>query len=671
VRYPSGLEGLPLRFLLLLLIAFPNFAAEKTPLTIEDYVTIESISAPSISPDGRRVAYVVSVPNLPESSHDADVWIAHLDGEPRARKLTSSPKTDNAPHWSPDGRTLTFLSDREGATQLYSIDPDGGEPVRLTNEKSGVRDYEWSPDGRSIALTMRDAFTPDEEAKKKRRDDARVVGDVKHAHLHLLDLESGKIRQVTNGAFSIHLYGWTPDSKSIVLSRTTGTQLSDLFNTDLDVLDVASGNRRILVARKGLDTGPRVSPDGKWVAFATGKGRIDWAGDAHLAIIPFTGGEPRVISGEYNRNVGPHHWSPDAKRVYFAGPWNSTAQLFSIDIASSRLVNLTGFEGVIDEADFDPRNDRAVFVKQSMTESPELYVSSLTRFAPRKLTSRTERFASKQPGETKLIRWKNPKDGLEIEGLLTLPLGYQAGRKVPLLTFVHGGPSSYFDQKYFGYLFYIYPVHVFAARGYAVLRPNVRGSGAYGEPFRQANRGDWGGGDWSDLNAGIDKLIADGVADPERLGLMGWSYGGYMAAWGITQTNRFKAASIGAPVVDFFSFDSTSDIPGYLSSFLGGSAFERAELYRSRNPLTQMAKAKTPSLIQHGENDERVPFSQGLMLHQALKDLGVPVTMVAYPRSGHGPREPLLRRDVARRNIWWFAKWIEEDKRTFEEFWKE
>ncbi len=199
---------------------------------------------------------------------------------------------------------------------------------------------------------------------------------------------------------------------------------------------------------------------------------------------------------------------------------------------------------------------------------------------------------------------------------------------------------------------------MFAARGYAVFRPNPRGSGGYGESFRQANRADWGGADFRDVMTGIDALVAQGIADPERLGIAGWSYGGFLAAWAITQTDRFRAASIGAPVVDLLSMEGTSDIPGFITSFFGTVPWSAGELIRAHNPISHVAKAKTPALIQQGEDDPRVPLSQGLMLHQALLDLGVPVTMVVYPRTAHAPREPKLRIDVMKRNLWWFDRWI-------------
>ncbi|HEU5163012.1 MAG TPA: S9 family peptidase, partial [Thermoanaerobaculia bacterium] len=414
---------------------------------------------------------------------------------------------------------------------------------------------------------------------------------------------------------------------------------------------------------------PRFSPDGRWIGFVTGQGKADWAADDDLAIVPARGGAAKIISPDYDRHVEQFTWAPDSRTIYWSGPWNLREQLFRVGIDGSGFTDLSRVAGVATDAHFLPSRDLVAYVGESLNEPPEVFVSPLSRFAPRRLTDLNARYRDLQRAERRVVRWKNPQDGLEIEGILTLPIGYRPGERVPLLTFVHGGPSSQFSEEFLGYLAHVYPTHIFAARGYAVLQPNPRGSGAYGESFRQANRADWGGGDFRDVMAGVDSLIEQGIADPERLGIMGWSYGGFLSAWAITQTDRFRAASIGAPVVDLLSMEGTSDIPGFITSFFGTVPWNAGDLIRAHNPLSHVGKVKTPALIQHGEDDPRVPFSQSQMLHQALVDLGVPVTMVAYPRTTHTAREPRLRMDVMKRNLWWFDKWIKGDQRPYEE-WK-
>ena len=253
--------------------------------------------------------------------------------------------------------------------------------------------------------------------------------------------------------------------------------------------------------------------------------------------------------------------------------------------------------------------------------------------------------------ETKVIRWKG-KDGRDIEGLLTYPNGYQPGQKYPLILNIHGGPAGAFGETFTG-RFSIYPIAVFAARGYAVLRPNPRGSSGYGRDFRFANVADWGGQDYEDDMAGVDTVVSMGVADPDHLAVMGWSYGGYMTSWVVTHTNRFKAAVVGAGVTDLWSFTGTSDIPGFLPDYFGGEPWAQFEAFAKHSPITYAQNAKTPTLILHGEADVRVPTSQGYEFYHALKKQGVITKMEVYPRTPHGPREPKFILEIAQRNLDW------------------
>jgi dipeptidyl aminopeptidase/acylaminoacyl peptidase len=259
-------------------------------------------------------------------------------------------------------------------------------------------------------------------------------------------------------------------------------------------------------------------------------------------------------------------------------------------------------------------------------------------------------------GRTEVRRWKAP-DGREIEGLLTLPVNYEPGKRYPLLLVIHGGPMGVWGQTFVAEPTR-YPIAAFAARGYAVLRGNPRGSSGYGKAFRYANFKDWGGGDYRDLMAGVDAMIRLGVADPDRLGVMGWSYGGFMTAWTVTQTQRFKAASVGAAVINLASFTATTDIPSFVPGYFGAEPWDDPELYRKHSPISHVKGVRTPTLIQHGEADERVPIGQGYELYNALKRQGCPVQMVAYPRTPHLANEPRLVLDIMRRNVGWFDRHV-------------
>lgn len=650
----------------------PLLTLALTAFTPEDYATMPLVSAPHLSPDGKRVAYVLSRADLKRSVYDGDVWLIDADGT-RQLQLTRSEANDTYPRWSPDGKRLAFLSDRSGGRNvIFLIDPSGGEARPLTMESAPVRDFAWSPDGKSIAFLRTDPPTPEEERRIKEKDDARVVGQNKHhVHLHLIDVESGEVRRLTGGEFSIFSFSWSPDSAAIAFDRAPGVTLDDYYRTDIHVVSVKDGAIRPLVARSGIDRAPRWSPDGKSVAFLSGGGIHDWLIEHVLHVVPVDGGKPHAVGTAYGRIPDEVLWSADSKTLWFEGPLDSTNQLFRVNADGSGYANVSNTAGMV--RDVDIAGSRAVFIQESLTAPPEIHVSELAKFAPRALTRHAEEYRGKTLGETRVIRWRNPNDNLEIEGLLTLPVGYKAGTRVPLLTFVHGGPASRFDQSFLGYLGHVYAPHALAANGFAVLRPNPRGTGGYGEKFRQANRNDWAGQDWIDINAGIDKVIADGIADPNRMGMMGWSYGGFIAAWAIGHSDRFKAISVGAPVVDLLSFHGTTDIRDFVPHY-----FDRREtavppeialdemrhaplsldLLRAHSPLWNLKRTAAKVMIQHGEADDRVPLSQGTMLYRVLDEMGVDVTMVTYPRTPHVAREPKLRIDVARRNLDFFNRWV-------------
>ncbi|HEX6161266.1 MAG TPA: S9 family peptidase, partial [Thermoanaerobaculia bacterium] len=570
--------------------------------------------------------------DLTRSAYDSDVWVVPSGGG-KAVQLTRGGGADNSPRWSPDGTQLAFLSDRAGSMQVWTISSEFGEARQLTDESGPVRELAWSPDGTSIAFQRADEVTSEEKKRAGEKDDARVVGEGrKHGHLYVIDVETKAVRRLTKGDFTIYTFAWSPDGKSIAFDRGTGTGLDDFYRSDIWTVNLDAEMKPVVV-QPGIDRAPVWSPDGRSIAFLGTGGVADWLIEHRGFVVPAGGGKPRELP---IRGAERLHWT-DA--IYYDGPSGSTTQIYREGKA------LTNLDGVAEE--LDVWKNRLAYIQQSVSEPPELYVDG------RRITDHNAAYREKQLGETRVIRWKNPKDGLEIEGLLTLPVGYKAGTRVPLVTFVHGGPASRFTRAYLGYLGHVYAPQAFAADGFAVLRPNPRGTGGYSEAFMRANIGDWGGMDWLDVNAGIDRVITDGIADPERLGLMGWSYGGFLAAWAIGHSDRFRAISIGAPVVDLMSMHGTSDIRDFLPSYFA-RPFDLDRL-RERSPLWTLKKTKAKVLIQHGESDERVPLSQGTMLYRALDELGVDVKMIVYPRTRHTASEPKLRIDVANRNREFFA----------------
>ncbi len=654
------------------------------PLTVEDYATMPEIGAVRISPDATRIAYVVTRANMQRDAYDGEIHVVNADGSHDVA-LTHGNANDTHPRWSPDGKRIAFLSDRtEEKNQVYVVNADGSDENALTSEPAAIQQFDWTPDGRTIVFTRKDDLTPEEKEREKEKNDPIVIGaNPKYTRLYSIDVSTHEVRRLTVSAHSVWSFSIAPGGRTIAYDRSPGTGLDNIYRTDIYLVSIEGGKETPLVRRPGIDRTPLFSPDGKWVAFASGGGVHDWLRENQLYVVPAAGGKPHLVSKAYNRSPEAYFWSADSRALYFGGAWNTTAQLFRVNADGTGFVDLSKVDGVIEAPAVDARHGVAAFVFETLTEPPELYTSPLDHFAPHRVTNINAPYRDRALGETRLIHWKNPKDGLEIEGLLTLPIGYKPGTRVPLLTFAHGGPASHFDQGFLGYLAFIYPVHVFAADGFAVLRPNPRGTGSYGQKFRAANRNDWGGMDWVDINAGIDKVIRDGIADPKRLGFMGWSYGGFMSAWAEGHSTRLKAISIGAPVVDLLSFHGTTDIRDFIPNYFEPEPSEDSaqadddtptgelpqlrhapldlELLRAHSPLWHLKPTKAAVLIQQDQGDERVPLSQGTMLYRMLDELGVNVTMVVYPHSpGHTPREPKLRMDTGRRNVDFMKKYVEE-----------
>ncbi|HXG65928.1 MAG TPA: S9 family peptidase [Blastocatellia bacterium] len=661
-----------LKVMVLLLMAFAltwhlpstGAAQAKKPVTVDDLMKIKSLYETQISPDGAQVLYVVCEPDLKESLLNTDVWMVRYEGGAPV-KLTNGAKRDDTPRWSPDGKQVAFISDRDGKPQVWLIDPRGGEASKLTDAKAGVASFAWSPDGRRVAYLAPDPPTDEEEKKQKERDDTLLVDqNLKMTHLHVIGVEGRDSRQLTKGNFNVTSLSWSPDGKQIAFAFQPTPKAPDAFRSDISVVALEDGKVRKLVEREGLDASPQWSPDGATIAFDSNEDGIDWIGNTYLCVVPAAGGAPRNLSKAFDENLSDFAWSADSKTIYASAIQRVTTQLFAVSAETGNVTKITAGDRVYGGFSFS-RTGRMAFLAQTPEMPAEVHVSSLAKFEPVKLTTTNPQIAGLALGKTEVIRWKS-NDGMEIEGLLIKPVGFEAGKRYPLLTYVHGGPSGVFMLSFTPQLGFApiplqaepYPLQVFAGQGYAILCPNPRGSGGHGEKFRRANVKDWGFGDYNDIMSGIDHLIKQGIADPDKLGIMGWSYGGYMTSWVITQTDRFKAASVGAGVTNLYSMYGTTDISEFLDHYFGAKPWNDIEIYKRHSAMFHAGKIKTPTLIQHGEKDERVPLSQGQELYIALRMSNVPVEFAVYPRQGHLIMEPRLQADMLSRNLNWFNRWL-------------
>ncbi|MDX1948091.1 MAG: S9 family peptidase [Pirellulaceae bacterium] len=657
------------------LLAAPLLAADKPdPWTPALMMNVKRVGSVVVSPDGKQTAFTVREAVMEDETSEYRTHI-HLGtvGGP-TKQLTQGTKSCDDPQWSPDGKWLAFVSNRQGKKNLWLIRPDGGEAVQLTESKSDITSYKWSPDARSIAFTALDPKTKDEEKRDEEKNDARVIDEnIKLSRLWIIPVElppasPANARQVTRGEISVvsearagrSAFDWSPDGKTIVFAHTRTPRPDDWPTGDVSLVEVASGAIRPLATTAAAEGTPLFSPDGQQIALTVSDNPPTWAGTRTVQVVPTAGGVPRKLAdtqddfGRYSELVG---WSADGDKLFFTEVQGTSFKLLALPL-NGKPVAISRDKGMsLSGVSLNSRRTHFGYGWEQLDQPAEALVSSVAKFEPA-VVSAIHRDLPRPPlGKTEVIRWES-KDGLEIEGLLTLPVGYEKGKRYPLLLVIHGGPMGAFTQQFDGNPG-TYPVAAFASRGYAVLRPNPRGSSGYGKQFRYANYGDWGGGDFRDCVTGVDQTIAQGIADPDRLGVMGWSYGGFMTSWTITQTKRFRAASVGAGVTNLMSFTGTADIPGFLPDYFGGEFWDQPAAYRDHSAMFQVRGVTTPTLIQHGERDERVPLSQGQELYNALKRQGCPTKMIVYPRTPHGIEEPRLLVDCMQRNLEWFGKYIE------------
>lgn len=650
------------------ILAISNSAmafADKTP-AIEDALNFKTAGGPRISPDGRFVAYTVSETDWKENSFETEIWIAVVaSGE--KYQLTNAKKSSSNPTWSPDSKWLAFISDREGKRQIYVIAPAGGEAVQVTNFETGINSFDWSRDGRRIAFT---ASEPESKATKDRKEkygEFEVVkGDYTMTHLWVIDVPAdlkekpAEAKRLTEGAnFTVGGFAWSPDSARIALSAAKDPDLESSETSDIYVINVADRAMKKIVNTKGPDTSPVWSPDGKQIAYDTANGQqYFYYTNSLIAVVDSDGGSPRILSEAFDEDPALLDWGPDG--IYFWGMQKTAGHLFRLNPQTKAIEALsrpekTFYSGFSFTGDFK----RSAFMRGDDKGFAEVNVSTLSQFSPNSITTISDQLKGFKLATRETIEWKST-DGAMIEGVLIKPADFDSSKKYPLLVVIHGGPTG-IDRALVSPDRY-YPVEMFAAKGAVILRPNYRGSAGYGEKFRSLNVRNLGVGDYWDVISGVDHLIARGFVDRDRVGAMGWSQGGYISAFITTYSDRFKAVSVGAGISNWMTYYVNTDIPPFTRQYLKATPWDDAEVYRKTSPMSYINTAKTPTLIQHGEFDKRVPIPNAYELHQALEDKGIPVRMIVYKGFGHGINKPKQHRAVMEHNYEWFSRWIWNEK---------
>ncbi|HEX4228909.1 MAG TPA: S9 family peptidase [Bryobacteraceae bacterium] len=642
--------------------------------TPDDMLRVKSVGDVQVSPDGRSVAFTVTQHNLEISEPISQIWLAHADGT-QLFQLTHGMHSSSSPRWSPDGKRVAFLSTRSGVSNIWISTPDGRETGQLTNSKSGVSAFRWSSKGRLIAFTAPTDPTGEEEKRRNAKEDWHVVG-TGYAYQRLWvvpvvtngeDPQSARLITKQNyqlgGAFGGGFMDWSPDDRKIVFAHMPRPRFDDWRKLDIAEVDLESGRIRPVAETPASEDTPLYSPDGKWIAYRRSDIPPGWAIDFRICIVPASGGQTRELAETFNQEPSLIGWASDSRSILVQEALGTTSALYRVPIDGAPVSFYAPGHGNFSGASLNSTRTVIGFSAQDSATPPEAFSLSLSGSKTPRQASNVNADLPKLPlGLTRVIRWKGPGN-FDIEGLLTYPADYQKGKRYPLIVISHGGPPGAFAQDFIALPGH-YPIAAFASHGYAVLRSNVRGSTGYGKRFRYANYDDWGNGDFHDMMAGVDKVIEMGVADPARLGIAGWSYGGYMTSWAITQTHRFKAASIGAPVTDLASMNGTADMWTFVPDYMHAESWENPEVYIKHSPLYNAKGITTPALIQQGHDDTVVPLGQGEEFYNALQSQGVPVRMVVYPRSNHTPRESKIVLNIMHENLDWFNKYLSPGRRN-------
>ena len=664
----------PLRLLALLAALSAPLAAQPTPpstgprpLRVTDLYRLRDVGAPRISPDGAWIAHTVSTVDSAKDKSDSDIWMVSWDGT-RSLRMTSSPEGESNPRWSPDNRYLSFVSGRYESKggQIWLLDRAGGEAVRLTDLKGGVSEYEWSPDGTRIAVVSHDP-DPDESkpdsAKSKspkpivinryafKRDNTGYL-DRQRDHIWIVTVATKTAVQITTDDFDDAGVRWSPDGRRLAfVSARANTDADRANNSDIYVVDATPGATPVQLTRwAGPDGGPVWSPDGASIAYLQGsEPMLSAYSQNQIAVIPATGGTPRMVAPTLDRDVNALTFTPDGRTLRFLLGDDRAVHLATVPVTGGDIARIVDGRRVVTSYDATPTG-RIALGTATATRSAEVY--ALDGTALRALTHVNDSvFAQLQLGTTEDVSFRN-KDGLTVGALLVRPANFRAGEKYPLLLRIHGGPNAQ-DQHQFSF-----ERELFAANGYLVLAVNYRGSSGRGQAWKKAIFADWGNKEVQDLIAGVDHVIGMGIADPARLGIGGWSYGGILTDYTIATTTRFKGATSGAGSALQTTMYGTDQYIYQYENELGAPWKNPKAWEKVSYPFWHADRITTPTLFLGGEKDFNVPIAGGEQMYQALASLGVPSELVVYPGQFHGITRPSFVRDRYERYLGWYEKYL-------------
>lgn len=629
-------------------------AQAKRGMTLVDLLNIPRIGDPQITRDGRRIAFMLATTDWPNNRRVPQIWQIKSDGT-GLRRLTSTEAGAATARWSPDGSTIAFLS----RGQISLMTADGGTPRQLSQHATGVSEIAWHPDGKSIYFLANNPPTEQERERERLRGDMRVVDEFRFRHLWKIDAAGGKETRITDGDFAVFAFKISANGQRIVFSRRPRPMPVDSDKMELWSIG-ADGSGPIQLTKNRIpEEDGEMAPDGSQVLFiARANDRLEPYYNENLFLVPAAGGPARALMPAFQYEVLRAAWAADSKSIWMVVNMGVHSEIFTVDLATRTPRQVTRGDHAIVHPLWTVTGEQQVFLIDEPTRIGDIWTLAPGASAPTRVTGIYDYldrdFAL--PRQEK-IEWKGV-DGVRVEGILIYPIDYKSGTRYPLVVQLHGGPEDS-DRFGFGQVLFNYQP-AWAARGYAILKPNYRGSSGYGNVSYREPIGGYFKNSHLDVLAGVDRAIAMGVADPERLTMMGWSAGGHVVNKLITFTTRFKAASSGAGVTNWISLYGLSDTRGERDLWLGGTLWQKnapIQTYWDQSPLKYVTAARTPTLFLIGENDPRVPMAQAIEMNRALRAQGVPSEVHVAPGEGHIWTQPAHQLYKMNTEIGWFEKY--------------
>ena len=651
------MKSVLLSAVLILLAAAPTLAQERRAMTTDDGLEMVSVGNALMSPDGQWVLYSRSELNWDDNKRETTYHMIPAGGGESFQFIGKA--GGSGMQFSPDGEYLSFRRAVDEVQQIFVMRTHGGEAVQLTKHKTSVGTYQWSEDSDRIFFVADEPRSEEDEKEHKKGNDAIFVDEGPNGqresqwnNLWVFVIEDEKESQVTKEDFRIGSFSVSPNAKRIVYTARRDNLRNQQYLAEIFLLDLEDSTTTRLTNNRAPEGRLIWAPDGVHFAYRA-VSDTDWEQNENkIRVMNADTKEHRLVSGEFRGSISQIAWTPDSRTILFGGRQGTNSNLYRLDVRSGKVDQITDVVGTMSVSSFSKDRTKMVYSYQDFDTPSDLYVSPTNEYGPTRLTDANPSIKTDfLLANGTVIRWHST-DGLEIEGILLLPESYRRGTRMPLLLHVHGGPAGAFSNSFRS------SYHVWAGLGYAQLLPNVRGSSGYGDTFLQGNYQDIGGGDYRDLMSGVDYVIEAGYADADQMGIRGWSYGGILGGWTITQTDRFKGASLGAMVSDWPS----EYAPGFNHDvrlwYIGGTPWENPEAWRQKSALTHVANITTPTLLMHGINDRTDTEPQSMMFFTAIRDQGKTARYIKFPREPHGFREPRHQRTRDIEEIRWIQKYV-------------